>query len=74
MVLCGKLLLLHSIAIFFESICCILFTDISVDSALCRRAIECGVLECGLNTFLSDAADNLHSCYIIDISLSVICK
>ena len=72
--LCGELLLLQSIVIFFESICCILFTDVTVDSALCQRAIECGVLECGLNTFLSDRAVYMHSCYLIDIPLSVICK
>ena len=72
--LCGKLLLLQSNIICFEKTCCILFIDIAVDSALCRRAIECGVLECGWNTFLSDTAVNLHSNYLIDISLSVIGK
>ena len=71
--LCGKLLLLQSNVICLERVCCILFTDIAVDSALCRRAIECGVLECGLNTFLSDTAVNLHSNYLIDVSFSVIC-
>ena len=72
--LCGMLQLLQSNVICFERICCILFTDIAVDRALCRRAIECGVLECGLNTFLSDTAVNPHSNYLIDVSLSVICK
>ena len=72
--LCGKLLLLQINVICFERVGCVLFTDIAVDSALCRRAIECGVLECGLNTFLSNTAVNLHSNYLIDVSLSVICK
>ena len=72
--LCGKLLQLQSNVICFERICFILFIDIAVDSALCRRAIECGVLECGLNTFLSNAPVNTHSNYLIDVSLSVICK
>ena len=72
--LCGKLQLLQSDVICFERICCILFTDIAVDSALCRRAIECGVLECGLNTFLSNAPVNPHSSYLIDVSLRAICK
>ena len=69
-----KLLLFQINVICFERVCCILFTDIAADSALCRRAIECGVLECGLNTFLSNAPVNLHSNYLIDVSLSVICK
>ena len=72
--LCGKLLLLPSNVICFETVCYILFNDIAMDSALCRQAIECGVLECGLNTFLSNAPVNRHSNYLIDVSLSVICK
>ena len=72
--LCGKLQLLQSNYICFERICCILFIDIAEDSALCRRAIECGVLECGLNNFLSNAPVNQHSSYLIDVSLRVICK
>ena len=71
--LCRKLQLLQSSGICFQSVCCSVFADIAADSALCRRAIECGVLECGLNTFL-DTAVNLHSYYLIDISLNVICK
>ena len=72
--LCGKLLQLQSDYICSEIICCILFNDIAMDSALCRRAIECGVLKCGLNTFLSDTAVHVLSNNLIDISLSVICK
>ena len=70
----GNLLLLPSNVICLERVCCILFTDIAVDSALCQQAIECEVLECGLNTLLSDTAVNPHSNYLIDVSLSVICK
>ena len=71
--LCGNLLLHQSNVICFENVCCSVITDISVDSSLCRRATECGVLECALYTIL-DTTVNPHSYYLMDFSLPTICK
>ena len=65
---------LHSFCYHFETVCCNAFVNFVADTALRRRATECGALDCSLNSFLGVTADNLQSTHIIKDSLMAICK